>query len=290
MASKKKDEHYPVVREGRMQFTGPVVVPQIEINIEQYLSKVNRRLYRQSRCFSMKIDIDATAAQTYNVYALSDSWMNERALKMAYAMYLENSEDERDRLKGSQIARWEDFRVESGTSYQKLNPLQYSLPGSGAPSPVELAAGEFNTTIVVDKAGVSKSFTWGAATASKYSILTEYDKAGNAQTSPATSTGDVPYDDLMADDNATMAVALQGFGNLPPYDATGVSADRTWVNVGTLSAGAAQRLTTGFFKAPCGIVLITAGAAGDEIVATGPLSWTVKAGDYKGVHAPSLLE
>jgi hypothetical protein len=290
MAKNRKDEHYPVVREGRMQFTGPFVVPQVEVNIEQYLSKVNRRLYRQSRSYTMKIDIDATAGQTYNVYALSDSWMNERALKMAYAMYLENSEDERDRLKGTQVARWEDFRVVSGTNYQKLNPLQFTLPGSGPPSPVELATGEFINTMVVDAAGVNKGFTWGASSSSRYSILEEYDKAGNAQTSPSTSTGDVPYDDLMADDNAVMATALQTFGNSPPYDATGVSADRTWVNVGTLSAGAAQRLTTGFFKAPCGIVLITAGAAGDEIVATGPLSWTVKAGDYKGVHAPSLLE
>ena len=287
--AKKNDTHYPVVREGRMQFTGPVTTPQIEVNVEQYLSKVNRRLYRQSRCYSMKIDIDSTAAQTYNVYALSDSWMNERALKMAYAMYLENSEDERDRLKSGAIARWEDFRVQSGTDYQKLNPLQYNWT-AGPPTPVELASGEFRNSIVVDAAGVTKGFSWGQATATRYSILEEYDKAGNAQDSPSTSTGDVPYDDLMADDNAAMATALQTNGNAPPYDATGVSADRTWVNVGTLSAGAAQRLSTGFFMAPCGIVLITAGAAGTEAVATAPLKWTVKSGDYKGVHAPSLLE
>ena len=287
--ARKNDMHYPVVREGRLQFTGPVTTPQIEINIEQYMSKVNRRLYRQSRCYSMKIDIDATATQTYNVYALSDSWMNERALKMAYAMYLENSEDERDRLKGNAIARWEDFRVISGTDYQKCNPLQYNWT-AGPPTPVELSSGEFVNSIVVDAAGATRGFTWGAATASRYSILEEYDKAGNAQDSPSSSTGDVPYDDLMADDNATMATALQTFGNQPPYDADGVSADRTWVNIATLSAGAAQRLSTGFFKAPCGIVLITAGAAGTEAVATAPLRWIVKAGDYKGVHAPSLLE
>ena len=121
-------------------------------------------------------------------------------------------------------------------------------------------------------------------------MLEEYDKAGNAQASPSTSTGDMPYDDLMADDNATIAAALQVRGNAPPYDATGVSQDRQWVRIGTLSAGTAQRLSTGFFKAPCGIVLITAGGAGTEIVDSAPLSWTVKAGDYKGVHAPSLLE
>ncbi len=290
MASKKKDEHYPVVREGRLQYTGPPVTPQLEVNIEQYLSKVNRRLYRQSRCYSMKFDIDATAAQTYNVFALSDSWMVERALKMGYAMYLENSDAARDRIKESNLARWEDFRVLSGTTYQKANPLQFTTPASGPPSLVELAVGEFDITQVVDSSNVTREFTWGAGSASKYSLLGEYDKSGNASQSPTFSTGDMPYDDLMADDSAAMGEDLQNRGNKPPYDATGVNASSQWVKVATLSAGAAQRLSTGFFKAPCGIVLITAGAAGTEVVTTGALQWTVKSGDYKGVHAPSLLE
>ena len=162
MAMKRKDEHYPVVREGRMQFSGAAITPQIEVNVEQYLSKVNRRLYRQSRCYSMKIDIDATATQSYNIFALTDSWMNERALKMAYAMYLENTDDERDRIKEGNIARWEDFRVLSGTDYQTLNPLQYGIPAVGAPSPTELSAGEFSLTLVGDALGAFKNFSWGA--------------------------------------------------------------------------------------------------------------------------------
>lgn len=287
--ARKNDTHYPVIREGRLQFTGPAVTPQLEVNIEQYLSKVNRRLYRQSRCFSMKIDIDATAAQTYNVFALSDSWMVERALKMGYAMYLENSDAARDRIKESNIARWEDFRVLSGTDYQQANPLQFYW-SAGPPTPVELAAGEFSITQVVDAANVTREFTWGAGSASKYSLLGEYDKAGNASQDPTFSTGDMPYDDLMADDSAAIGEDLQNRGNLPPYSATGVNADSQWVKVASLSAGAAQRLSTGFFKAPCGIVLITAGAAGTEVVTTGALQWTVKSGDYKGVHAPSMLE
>jgi hypothetical protein len=285
--ARRKDEHYPVVNAGRIDYTGPAPVPQFEINIEQYLSKVNRRLYRQSRCYSVKLDIDANSTQTYNVYALSDSWMNERALKMAYAMYLENSVDERDRLKDTNIARWEDFRCQSGTGFSVANPAMFGLPTL---TPVQLTAGEFNDTIVVDAAGVSKNFSWGAATASKYSILGEYDKAGNTQAAPASTTGDVPYDDLMADDNATMADALQTRGNLPPYDATGVNAGSTWVKIATLSAGTAQRLSTGFFKAPVGFVIITAGANQDELVDVSKFEWTVKSGDYKGVHAPSLLE
>lgn len=267
-----------------MDFTGAPTTPQVEINIEQFLSKVNRRLYRQSRNYEVKLDLDPSASQAIEVYVLTDSWMTQRALKMAYDMYLENSEDERVRLKENAIARWEDFRVTSGANFQQINPVQYS----NALVPTQLASGEFQNTTVEDAAGVTRAFTWGAGTASKYSIIEEYDKAGNAQTSPVTSTGDMPYDDLMADDSATMAANLQNRGNKPPYDEDGVNADRQWVQVATLETGATQRLSTGFFTAPCGIVLIKDQAG--AIVQFGQLAWTVKSGDYKGVHAPSMLE
>ena len=284
MAGKRKDEHYPVVRQGRMDLTGAPTTPQVEINIEQYLSKVNRRLYRQSRFYSVKLDLDPDATQTLDVFVLNDSWMTERALKMAYEMYLENSADERERLKENAIARWEDFRVQSGLNFQVYNPVQYD----NTLAPTQLASGEFTNTTVEDAAGVTRSFTWGTGTATKYSIIEEYDKAGNAQSAPVTSTGDMPYDDLMADDSAVMAANLQNRGNKPPYDENGVNADRQWVKVATLGTGATQRLSTGFFKAPCGIVAIA--EAGGAIVTGGKLAWTVKSGDYKGVHAPSMLE
>lgn len=289
MPAKKKT--YPVIRSGRMEIpVGPSPQPQMEVNVEQLLSKVNRRLYRHAREYECKIDIDPTSSQTYHVYALSDSWMNERALKMAYAMYQENSEDERDRLKDANIARWEDFRTQSGFTgvFSVANPVLFSSPNHGGVQ--VLTGGEFSTTFVVDAAGNQKAFTWGASSASRYSILEEYDKAGNAQNAPSTSTGDMPYDDLMADDSATLGGLLQTSGNQPPYDSNGVNADRPWTKIAELSAGAAQKLSTGFFKAPCGYVLISAGADGEEIPVARYVQWTVKAGDYKGVHAPSYLE
>jgi len=288
MAPKRKDEHYPVVRKGRVSRQTPASHPQVEINLETFLCKTNRRLYRQSRNYSVKIDLDATAATPIDVYALSDSWMTERALKMAFDMYMLNSEDERARLKEGNIARWEDFRVISGlngVTAQLADPAQFS----NALVQTRLTAGEFANTRVVDAAGVAKNFTWGAATASRYSIPEEYDKAGNAQASPQSSTNDVPYDDLMADDNAIMAQDLQNHGNLPPYDQTGVNGDRQWVKVASLATGATQRLSTGFFNAPCGIIVLAAPNLTD-VVNADTLSWEVKAGDYKGVHAPSMLE
>lgn len=287
MAKNRKEEHYPVVRHGRFDYTGPAVTPQIELNIEQYLSKTNRRLYRHSRVYHAKLDIDPNSTQTYNVYVLNDSWMTLKAMQMAYAKYEENAASEKEDLKGVQIARWEDFRTLSGTGYQTVNPAQYELPTL---TPVQLTAGEFVSTRVVDSAGVTKTFTWGTPTSIQYGILDEYDKAGNANPSPNTSTGDMPYDDLMADDSGVMSEYIQTRGNVPPYDANGVNQDATWVKVATLGAGTSQRLSTGFFKAPCGFVIITAGANQDELVDVSKIEWTVKGGDYKGVHAPTMLE
>ena len=292
MAKNRKDDHYPVVRQGRLFRQSPALENRVEVRFEQILSKSNRRLYRHTRGYHVKIDIDPTSTQTYNVYALSDSWMTKNALKMGYAMYLENSKDERDRLKGQQVARWEDFRTQSGASADALDPIQYNLE-NGAVNPRQiLTAGEFADTAVTDAAGNRRNFWWKTVgSAVRYSLLEEYDKAGNAQPSPDTSTTDMPYDDLMADDSATMAADLQTKGNLPPYDATGVNSNEPWVRVATLASGAAQKLSTGFFVAPCGFVIITAGGGFEnELVQEEFLSWTAKAGDYKGVHAPSLLE
>jgi len=289
MAKNRKDAHYPVVRTGRLFRQSPDPIgPKIEIAFEQLLSKVNRRLYRQSRYYSCKLDLDADATRTIDVWVLADSWMVERALKMGYDMYLENSEAARDRLKNGAIARWEDFRVLSGAGVTIVNPMQYSENQT----PDELVAGEFLTTFVEDASGAARSFTWGGGSASKYSLLEEYDKAGNAQSSPNTSTADMPYDSLMADDSQAMGTNLQNRGNAPPYDAVGVNAAKTWVKIATLDASSnAQKLSTGYFTAPCGIVLLADHLAPDtQPVVNEDIQWTVKAGDYKGVHAPTMLE
>lgn len=275
-------QYYPVTRTGRL---AAGTNGEFEINIDRFLSKTNRRLYRHARTYRVKIDLDADSTEKFDVYALASNWMNYRGLKMAYEMYMLNSEDERERLKGTQVARWQDFRTISGGSGPLANPVQYNATQIGT----ALASGEFALTLVVDSSGNSKEFTWGSASISKYSILAEYDKAGNAQSSPNTSTGDMPYDTLMADDDAVMANSLQVLGENPPYDKDSVLDGTQWVKVATIDAASqSQRLSSGFFDAPCGFVIIqqqtgTADKSAD-------LSWTVQSGDYKGVHAPSMLE
>jgi len=264
----------------------PVTDPGIEISLNAYLSKTNRRLYRQSRNYTAKIDLDVNAAQTLNVFVLNDSWMTHKSFQMAYAMYLENSKDERDRLNHDAVARWEDFRVLSGFTFQYADPAQYS----NTLTATRLTEGSFLPTRVVDSAGATKEFSWGTGTATKFSIIEEYDLAGNAVSQPTTTTGDAPYSDLQADDSAAMGGYLQTRGDNPPYSQNGVNGDRQWVKVGTLGTGTTQKLSTGFFVAPCGIVLVTNNGDPGVPVNASTLAWEVKAGDYKGVHAPSMLE
>ena len=146
------------------------------------------------------------------------------------------------------------------------------------------SAGEFVASTVVDQAGVTKSFTWGTGSGTQYSIYDEYDRSGNTDVDPTTpATG--PYSGLLPNLEAGAAAALQDQGNNPPYNATGYG-DGYWVKVGVLHLQSGrQRLSTGFFKAPCGLIALTnTGALSPDITVE------VKKGDYKGIHAPSMLE
>ena len=148
-------KEYPVVRKGRLAGTASTS-GEVEINIEQFLSKTNRRMYRHARNYRVKIDLDADSPEKYRIFVLANNWMNHQALKMAYAMYLENSKDERDRLKDSAIARWQDFRTELGaTGFVTGVPVQFT--GNQVAEP--FLAGEFEKTLVVDALGNQKVFS-----------------------------------------------------------------------------------------------------------------------------------
>ena len=113
--------------------------------------------------------------------------------------------------------------------------------------------------------------------------------AGNAQASPSSDTNDGPYANIKNELDVATLQNLQEDGALPPYDANGVNAETPWVHVATLgiSAAGAQRLSTGFFDAPCGIVMMV---GNNSEWNSNKMYFEVKRGDYKGVHAPSMLE
>lgn len=291
MAAKKSNpsKHYPVVRKLRVSSPSPFAGSHVIMDLGKYLSQVNRRLYRQGRYYECKVDIDVAENNAVEVYALRDDWGVQKAYQMAYKQYLENNADERDALAGK-TARWEDFRVDDGytTGFTPFVALYTEAGGT-----VELGAGEFELSTVTDTTQTSRTFSWKpGATSPQYSILDEYALASNAAVTPSTPETDGPYANIRNELDQNQMVDLQEHGNNAPYDATGVNTSSPWMKVAVLQGGAAtvQKLSTGFFTAPCGFVVVRNVGTGGGNVQIANLSCTVKAGDYKGVHAPSMLE
>jgi len=282
--ARKNQTRYPVQRSFSVrQPAGPPAVNGI-VDVGGSLSKINHRLYRQSRYYEASVTIDSNVVDgtTVDVYALMDTWWSSKALQMAKSAWDKSNAEEMEMLNGK-IARWNDFRVQHGlTGFGGLDPVQFSR---GTLAGVPFIAGEFNNAQVVDQAGVARTFTWGAATAGSYDMMDEYDKSGNTSSDPTTpATG--PYSGLLPNLEAGAADALQDNGNLAPYNMTGYG-NGVWVKVGTLHLSPGrQRLSTGFFTAPCGLIAMT----NVGWLADADIQISVKSGDYKGVHAPSMLE
>ena len=103
---------------------------------------------------------------------------------------------------------------------------------------------------------------------------------------PVTISADKAYAGTEGDVQETSMDDLAGRGNFPPYNAANFNS-RIWVRVGRLDAAAAHgKLSTGYFNAPCGLVVVQPLAPNTEV--TGQLSMTVKQGTYKGVAAMNM--
>ncbi len=289
---KKSLEYFPVQRRTSLALAAGAPFQSCQFDAGRILSSMNHRLYRYGKRYTMKLDLDPAAATpgvAFTVWKLSDTWMNQKAFEEAATVFKRAYTDERENLSKEARARWFDFRVNSGIDVV-TTPLTLPVVDSNpitAPY-ARLTAGEFVDSIVEDAAGATKTFTWAAAsTGSSYSVIAEYDLAGNTSISPTTPTGAGPYDDLEADASAVEMQALQNRGNDPPYDANGLPS--VWTKVGALEQGTAgaQKLSTGFFDAPCGIVLIVATGAAMN-TADNLLSVEFASGDYKGVKAHNM--
>lgn len=284
MASKKKMKHYPVLR--NCMLTQPLPAGnRALVDVPRHLSQINHRLYRQSRVYECSISVDADVQDntSIDVYALADTWMVHKAYQMAKTAFDESNAEELKMLNG-RTARWNDFRVTNGVAGTGSYQATTFLKGTLAATPYTV--GEFENSIVEDQLGNVKAFSWGNPNSALYSIIEEYDASGNTDVDPTTpATG--AYNGLLPNLDATAAEALQDDGNNPPYDATDIG-QAVWVKVGTLHLGPGrQRLSTGFFKAPCGMVILD-GVGITEY--NGSVELEVKSGDYKGVKAPSMLE
>jgi len=250
---------------------------------------VNHRLYRYGKRYTQKIDVDPSALSpgtTVDVWALMDTWYIQKAYEEAKVVFDRAYTDERQNMSKEAVARWFDFRIRSGIAADDLFAVNDGNPTTG--SNTLILAGEFVNSEVEDATGAPRTFSWaGGTTATTYSVITEYDLAANTNSSPTTTTGAGPYDDLEADASQLEMNNLQTDGNLPPYDNN--SLPSVWMKVATLTVGpnGNQKLSTGFFDAPCGLTCIS--VTGQTVFTLrNAIHLTVQSGDYKGVRAHNM--
>ena len=282
-----KADYYPVQRIINIGSAGSVVGQLQYCDVSRMLSVVNHRLYRQGKTYECKVDLAVEsgggAPTQIDVFALRDTWMTQKAWQLARATYEKSMAQERTQVTNGG-ARWEDFRVSSGVSgVHTMQPFTYDV-GSvvGAPD----NAGEFfGSQIVLADGTTARTFSWGATTGSSLGILEEYDKSGDTQTDTVPAAG--AYAGVEDGSNEASVDALKLRGRNPPYDTTNISA-RAFVRVASLTRDGtgSQRLSTGMFNAPCGIVIIKTSNPNHTL--TEELTLTVKAGKYKGVSAHNM--
>ena len=289
-------KHYPVQRNYRLGFTLPSNVTKVLGKLDFDLSRINHRLYRQSRYYDMKVDIDADLpdGSIVSVYALQDTWMNQKAYQMAKSVFDQNSKEELAQLASGNKARWNDFRVDLGeavgANVGSSTPVGYTAGGI-VPTGTQYTAGEYEYSEVTDTAGTSRTFRWVGTGANTFNIIDEYDVTGRTNRMPTSATGTAAYEVLEDEIEGAQMGHLSGDGDLPPYADNNIE-NQVLTLVATLHVDSTgtSKLSTGFFTAPCGIYVLAFSGGLDGNTANDGIMITAKSGDYKGVAGATMLE
>lgn len=283
---KLKADYYPVVRSFELATTssGDYLVG----DAGRLLSKTNRRLMRQGKMYTIKLDLSPTAAPgAYEVYALMDSWVLQKAWQLARSTYLTATAEERAQL-GSQTARWEDFRVNTGLTLANQQIAEPRLYENSGAADVYLQ-GEFDSSkITLETTGAVHTFGLGATTPGlEFGIIVEYDRLAGTESDPVYTTSSGAYSGADEEVNNTQMEDLQTEGNAPPYRQS-VFEDGIWVKVATLRNDSpnVSKLSTGFFNAPLGLFYVKPPTT--TFTFGGELTFSAQAGEYKGVRAHNM--
>lgn len=281
MAARKSKGNYPVQRcipLGRSTQQNPAS-PNAVVHVPWILSQVNRRLYRQQGVYRVNIQLEQSpTANSYDVYALANTWWVRNALKAAHKAYYTAMADE---LEQTKPARWHDFIIDD--SFNNTDNLHAMLFDGTAANAVQ--GGEWNPSLIELPSSAQAQFQLiGPTAGTQFNVFQEYDAMQNAPAAPGTAAPG-GYDGLLETFDAENVQLLQEQGNLPPYDPDNMP--DPFVHVGkiyTNNAGGAQRLSTGWFDAPLGVVYIP----GMSSLGNSGLCLDVAAGSYKGVLCDPL--
>ena len=265
------------------------------VDVPRSLSEVNHRLYRQSRVYRCKVSSLQSMNKNnplYYVYVLRDTWMLQKAYQMAKDTYDKNMIEEMQDVSATNLARWQDFRIDLDPKASGVTTLSPNIRANGTLNTSSLSNGEHATSLVYKEDGTAMSFGL-FSTSVRWSIVEEYDKTADVETKPsnAVTGSDInPYGALDDDNQQAARNDLQTRGNAPPYDHNSLDGSKLFRLAGVIGAtgDATQKLTTGFFDAPLGLVLIVKVDQGEQDMAH--LELEVQAGDYKGVHGASYID
>lgn len=276
------------------------------IAVDYNLSKMNHRLYRQSKCYYGTVTMNQiNPGDEVEIYTLNDNWMLEKAYKHAMETYFNSRQLELEAA-GNNKARWGDFRVTpghlTGSAWtDPVDPVQYAWIQTVPPTAQTYTAGEYLYSMMLNDSGVMQGFTLGTEVTTAttthhpfleaWNIFTEYQKNQNTQASPESTTVSLSYasSDIVNEqggEDVEIQNVLQD-GNEPPYNPDTVVGD-PWVQravLGSNSTGTnsipSTKISTGLIPIPLGLVMY-------NINGTANITINLKAGDYKGVRADDM--
>lgn len=289
-------DYYPVQRtiplSGTTAANGQIISGTMVADAGKMLSITNRRLYRYGMNYRIKLDLELSQTSSsgvdVEVFALQNNWDTQRAFALAKATYDDAYADELKHTKSGNLARWRDFRCGDGvTGAIDLFPVVVDVASLAVTTN---SNGEF-VNAAVDDGGTEKSLTWGLASASAIDIKNEWVNAGRTGADPNVISTDAPYAGVNADNMSDIEMGnLGNDGNNPPYGATAETDVFHRVGIMRYEPGpdGLQRLSTGYFDAPCGlfVIKVTTGVN----LSAGSVVMTAQAGDYKGIAAHKMCQ
>ncbi len=278
------------------------------VEVAPNLSRMNNRLYRQSRLYNVRfeaVDVSQGNPVKYEFYTLPDTWFVRGAIKYAHSVYMQNHKDELEA--GVTFSPWHDFDISpqnpDGT-YEFTGARLWDGDGFASIAADEPSgiSGTYSTTKAAD--GTSMGFHVLGNIANSYNILREYSELLNNKKPDNESTTAVqPYGDLLDLKDAEQMVES---GDRAPYDRDfsgwipddETVDDTTGQHILTLKSmlvsdrDSSPQVRTPFFTAPLGLVYVrrfVTSTLTDLATDQQQLRMEVQSGQYKGVKAPSLV-